>query len=142
VSQWFGIVRVLYGLVSIGVITVAVVLDIQTAIYFGETIKQCHLPPGSDACYCRATQHDYDYIFRGINDIDCNNVATRNPSILNTNAAFSVACFVISTVMLISLLVGFLSSSSCGEPRYDGVGNDAPSVAETGRLQESAPADL
>jgi hypothetical protein len=142
VSQWFGIVRVLYGIVSIGIITVAVVLDIQSAIYFGQTIKQCHLPPESDACYCRATQHDYDYIFRGINDIDCNNAATRNPNILNTNAAFSVACFMIAVVMLISLLVGFLSLSTCAEPQYNGLGNDNPSAGETGRLQESAPADL
>jgi hypothetical protein len=135
-------VRVLYAIVSIGVISVAVVLDIQTAIYFGETIKQCHFPSGSDSCYCRATQHDYDYIFRGINNIQCNNVATRNPSILNTNAAFTVACFVIAVVMLISLLVGFLSVSSCGEPRYNGMGSDAASATEAGRLQEPAPDDL
>lgn len=104
----------MYCIVTLAIIMVAIVLDIQVAYYFDKTIKSCAFRDGHERCYCSATKSDFDYIFNGVGEIECNNVATRNPSMLNTSAAFSVACFLVCSLLFISLLSGFLSVTSAG----------------------------
>jgi hypothetical protein len=109
VTKWFGFVRLMYCVVTLAIIMVAVVLDVQVAHYFGETIDLCEFPSGHIRCYCSGSKTDFEYIFNGVGEVQCNNVATRHPSILDVNAAFSVGCFLVSCLTFISLISGFLS---------------------------------
>lgn len=102
----------LYCLITLAISIIGVVLDIQVAHYFDNTVNSCHFSNGHHKCYCSATKKDFDYVFSGVSGITCDNVATRNPAILEANAAFSVACFLVSCVTLISLLTGFISVTS------------------------------
>ena len=123
-----------------GVILIAIVLDIQTAHYFSETIKECKFGDSGKQCYCSTTKTDYDYLFDGMGDIDCNNIATRNTGILQTNVAFSGMCFIIVAVMIVSFLTGCLSviHPNISPPRYE---TPPPSVRHIRTVQPSYQED-
>lgn len=91
------------------IVLFALVLDIRSTIYFKEDIKTCHFGNNVPSCYCDATFHLYESIFGDLGPLDCYNAATRNTSILEANIAFSVACLLLTTALLASLLTGFAS---------------------------------
>lgn len=91
---------------------VAITLDEMCAEYFGRTIRECNFENygGNTPCYCAETKSAFVDAFRNLGEINCSNAFTRNTNYLIANTVLSIACLVVSVMLLLSLLFGLLNN--------------------------------
>lgn len=106
VSPAFGALRITLSFVTIIVVVIALILDIRSTVYFQDDLSACNFGNIPTKCYCSATYNEYRDVFGSLGELSCNNVATRNTSILEANVAFSVGCLLLACMFVASLLTG------------------------------------
>ena len=83
--------------------------DIWSSEYFVTTINRCDFEHfDATPCYCNQTESQFSHNVGMVGNIDCDNVFTRNTAYLIANAALSVACLIISILILVTLLASLI----------------------------------
>ena len=82
-----------------------IVLDIKTSHYFGKTILQCDFAGKTTSCSCEASQKEFDENFTGIGGVNCLNSVTKNLTLLHASTTLSVMCFLVTSMILMSVVL-------------------------------------
>lgn len=83
--------------------------DIWSSEYFVTTIDRCEFEQlDTTPCYCNQTESQFSHNVGIVGNIDCDNMFTRNTAYLIANAALSVACLIISILIVVTLLAALI----------------------------------